>query len=199
RRRALAAQRPMTDFTGKVALVTGAASGIGRASALAFARRGATVVAAAVDVAGGEQTAELARESGGDALFIPSDVTAADQVCALIEKTVEHYGRLDCAHNNAGLLGTPMDLAQCSEAVWDRIVSVNLRGVWLCMKHEIPPMLENYTQKNPEVEAQLLLFQPLGRMGTPDEVAAAVVWLCSDEAAFVTGSAMTLDGAWTAQ
>ncbi len=252
----------MTDFTGKVALVTGAASGIGRASALAFARRGATVVAADVDVAGGEQTAELARESGGDALFIPTDVTAADQVCALIEKTVEHYGRLDCAHNNAGLLGTPMDLAQCSEAVWDRIVSVNLRGVWLCMKHEIPPMLqrgggaivntasvaglvgvrgfspyaatkhavvgltktaaldyarrgirvnavcpglvrtpmvENYTQKNPEVEAQLLLFQPLGRMGTPDEVAAAVVWLCSDEAAFVTGSAMTLDGAWTAQ
>lgn len=252
----------MSKFDGKVALVTGAASGIGRASALAFARQGAKVVVADVDIAGGEKSVELIGQSGGDALFFRADVTVGDQVSALVRKTVEHYGRLDCAHNNAGMLGAPAALAECSEEDWDRIVNLNLRSVWLCMKHEIlamiergggaivntasvaglvgvrglspytatkhavvglsktaaldyvkrgirvnaicpglvrTPMVENYMQKNPAVEEQLLMFQPLGRMAAPEEVAAAVVWLCSDEASFVTGTAMTIDGAWTAQ
>ena len=252
----------MLKFSGKVALVTGAASGIGRASALAFARQGAKVVVADVKVGGGEETVKLVGQGGGDALFFCADVTIADQISALVKKTVEHYGRLDYAHNNVGMLGAPAALAECSEEAWDRIVNVNLRSVWLCMKHEIPvmieqgsgaivntasvaglvgvrglspytatkhavvgltktaaldyvkrgirvnaicpglvrtPMVENYTQQNPVIEEQLLMFQPLGRMAAPDEIAAAVVWLCSDEASFVTGTAMTIDGAWTAQ
>jgi NAD(P)-dependent dehydrogenase (short-subunit alcohol dehydrogenase family) len=251
----------MSKFDGKVALVTGAASGIGRASALAFARQGAKVVVADVDIAGGEKSVELIGQSGGDALFFRADVTVGDQVSALVRKTVEHYGRLDCAHNNAGMLGAPAALAECSEEDWDRIVNLNLRSVWLCMKHEIlamiergggaivntasvaglvgvrglspytatkhavvglsktaaldyvkrgirvnaicpglvrTPMVENYMQKNPAVEEQLLMFQPLGRMAAPEEVAAAVVWLCSDEASFVTGAVLPVDGGYLA-
>ncbi len=129
------------DFTGKVALVTGAASGIGRASALAFAALGAAVVVSDVAAEGGEATVALIREAGGDATFIRADVSRADEVVTLIEGTVERYGRLDCAHNNAGILGPLGSLLDCPDEAFERLMAVNLRGVWHCLRAEIPPML----------------------------------------------------------
>src|SRR5262245_22121725 len=122
------------QFTGKVALVTGAAGGIGRAAALAFAREGAKVAVADVATKGGEETAQLIRDAGGDALFVPTDVTRADAVDALINRTIERFGRLDFAHNNAGVEGEAGPLADCPETDWDRTLEINLKGIWLCMK-----------------------------------------------------------------
>jgi len=130
------------QFEGKVALVTGAASGIGRASALAFAREGATTVVADVLVEGGEETVRIIKEAGGDALFVTTDVSKAAEVKVLIQKTVETYGRLDYAHNNAGIAGAEAPTAECTEENWDHTIAINLKGVWLCMKYEIPQMLK---------------------------------------------------------
>jgi len=126
---------------GKVCLVTGGASGIGRATALAFAREGAKVVVSDVAVAGGEETVRLIREAGGEAIFVPCDVSQAADVQALVERTVRAYGRLDCAFNNAGIEGMAARTADYSEEVWDRVISIDLKGVWLCMKYEIQQML----------------------------------------------------------
>ncbi len=126
---------------GKVALVTGAGAGIGRASALAFAAAGASVVVSDLDPIGGQETAELIARSGGDALFVKTDVTDVEQVEALVEQAVSHYGRLDCAHNNAGLLGTVASLIDSPDDNFDRVFDVNVRGVWLCLKAEIRQML----------------------------------------------------------
>ena len=243
----------------KVALVTGGSSGIGRASALAFIREGAKVVVADVNVDGGEETVKIIREVGGESIFVRTDVSKATEVEALVSKAVETYGRLDCAHNNAGVGASHRLMADCTEEDWDRIISVNLKGVWLCMKYEIQQMLRQgkgaivntasavglvalkrfpiYTAskhgvvgltkaatldyanagirinavcpgtiltplvkgafaREPELEAESLALHPMGRMGTPEEVAEAVVWLCSDAASFVTGHAMTVDGGW---
>src|SRR5438874_5257039 len=130
------------QFEGKVALVTGAASGIGKASALAFAREGARTVVADVIVEGGEETVRIIKEAGGDALFVRTDVSKAAEVETLIQKIVETYGRLDYAHNNAGIAGADAPTADCTEENWDQTIAVNLKGVWLCMKYEIPQMLK---------------------------------------------------------
>src|SRR5690349_3800106 len=127
-------------FEGKVALVTGAASGIGRASALAFAREGAKTVVADILVDRGEETVRIIKEAGGDALFVRTDVSRAAEDETLIQKIVETYGRLDYAHNNAGIAGADASTADCTEENWDRTIAVNLKGVWLCMKYEIPQM-----------------------------------------------------------
>ena len=249
------------QFEGKVALVTGAGSGIGRASALAFAREGARVLVADIDVAGGEETVRRVGQAGDEARFIQADVTRADEVHALIAATVDAYGRLDYAHNNAGIEGRAgIPFHEYPDEIWDRVLSVNLTGVFLCLKQEIKhmlgagggaivntasvagltgsrlgaytaskfgvvgltkltaveyapagirvnavcpgvirtPMVERaFFEPAPErsqAEARYAALHPLGRLGTPEEVAAAVIWLCSDAASFVTGLAMTVDG-----
>ncbi|MBB1521414.1 SDR family oxidoreductase [Aquipseudomonas guryensis] len=128
-------------FSGKVALVTGGAAGIGRATALAFAGEGLQVVVSDVDVAGGEGTVQLIREAGGDALFVRCDVTREAEVKVLMERTLAAYGRLDYAFNNAGIEIEKGKLAEGSEAEFDAIMGVNVKGVWLCMKHQIPLLL----------------------------------------------------------
>ena len=247
---------------GKVALVTGGASGIGRAAALAFAREGAKLVVADMNAEGGQQTVHMITEQGGEAILVQTDVTQPTAVKALISKTVETYGRLDCAHNNAGISGGGRALtAEYSEERWHQVIAVNLTGVWLCMKYEIPQMLSQgsgamvntasvagliggrglaayvaskhgvvgltktaaleYAQQgirvncvcpgvihtpmtarglsDPERRARIIASEPMGRIGTPEEVAEAVVWLCSDAASFVTGHTMTVDGGFVAQ
>ena len=128
-------------FEGKVALVTGASSGIGRATAGAFAREDATVVVSDIAVKGGNETVEMIQEAGGDAMFVKTDVANMTEVAALITKTIETYGRLDYAHNNAGGGGDSASTADYTKENWDRVVKVNLYGVWYCMKYEIPHML----------------------------------------------------------
>jgi NAD(P)-dependent dehydrogenase (short-subunit alcohol dehydrogenase family) len=127
---------------GKVALVTGAASGIGRATAVAFAREGAKVVAADVLVDDGEETVRLIKEAGGQAVFVKCDVSKRAEVEALVKKAVETYGALHCAFNNAGIEGRMAPSPDFSEEEWDRIIDVNLKGVWLCLKYELPQMLK---------------------------------------------------------
>lgn len=248
---------------GKVALVTGGGSGIGRASALALAREGARVVVADVAVTGGQETVALITQAGGNATFVPTDVAQASAVEALIATTVATYGRLDCAHNNAGIEGVFATTAEYPEDTWDRVMAINLKGVWLCMKYELPQMLRQgqgaivntasiaglvgashmpayvaskhgvagltktaaleyakagirvnavcpgiirtpmverfFVQRSPHAETRLSAVEPVGRLGTPEEVAEAVVWLCSEAASFVTGHTMTVDGGLVAQ
>ncbi len=127
----------------KVALVTGGSSGIGRATALACAREGAKVAVADIVVAGGEETAQLVKDAGGEAIFIKADMTKAADLEAMVNTIVETYGRLDCAHNNAGIEGALGKTANYEEAEWDKVIAIDLTGVWLCMKYEIPAMLKN--------------------------------------------------------
>jgi NAD(P)-dependent dehydrogenase (short-subunit alcohol dehydrogenase family) len=250
----------MAKLEGRVALVTGGGSGIGRATALAFAREGAKVAIADVNVAGSEETVHLIRERGGEALFVRTDVTEAVEVEALINDVGKTYGRLDCAFNNAGTVGKPSSTAQCTEEDWDWVISVNLKGVFLCLKYEIAYMLQQghgaivnaasvaglvgvknnvaYVASKhgvvgltkasalecaqagirvnavcpgfirtpilnldgaPEGESRYVSIEPMGRLGRPEEVAEAVVWLCSDAASFVTGHTMSVDGGMAAR
>jgi NAD(P)-dependent dehydrogenase (short-subunit alcohol dehydrogenase family) len=248
------------SFSGQVALVTGAAAGIGRATALAFANEGLKVVVSDVDVAGGEGTVELIRAAGGDASFCRCDVTRDAEVQALMAFTLETYGRLDYAFNNAGIEIEKGKLADGSEAEFDAIMGVNVKGVWLCMKHQIPLLLAQggaivntasvaglgaapkmsiysaskhaviglsksaaieYARKNIRVNAVCpavidtdmfrrayeadpkkgefaAAMHPVGRIGRVEEVASAVLYLCSDHAAFTTGQALAVDGGATA-
>lgn len=251
------------QLEGKVALVTGGGSGIGRATALAFAREGAKVIVSGRSVASGEETVRMIKAASGDVLWVKADVSQATEVEALIKKAVEVYGRLDCAFNNAGIEGVLAPTAECTEENWDRTIAVNLKGVWLCMKYEIPQMLkqgngaivnnasalglggiptlpayvaskhgvvgltktaaleyakldlrinavcpgairtplyeERVFKTHPQMEGLVTALEPVGRMGKPEEIAAAVVWLCSEAASFVTGHAMAVDGGWVAQ
>ncbi len=244
------------QFDGKVALITGAGSGIGRASALAFARDGAIVVVADISEEGGEETVQLIEADRGKASFIRADVSRGPEVQALVDNTVGLHGRLDYAHNNAGIMGAMSSIVDCPEDHWDRTMAINLKGVWLCMRSEIPQMLAHGGGAivNTSSAAGLVAFQglaayvaskhgvagltktaaleyaragirvnavcpgfidtplvkdvaegdfgrllPIGRLGTPEEVAEAVVWLCSDAASYITGHTMLVDGAMTAQ
>jgi NAD(P)-dependent dehydrogenase (short-subunit alcohol dehydrogenase family) len=244
-------------FSGRVALVTGGGSGIGRATALAFASEGAGMVVVDIADEAGHETVEFIQGRGGEARFIRADVSVSDDSERMVRETIKAYGRLDYAHNNAGIARGMASTVDCAEEDWDRIVAVNLKGVWLCMKTEIPRMLENgggaivntasiaglmgvrglgayvaskhgvvgltktaaleYAQAgirinavcpgwirtpllepalrdHPEMEEQMAAGNPSRRIGSPEEVAAAVVWLCSEAASYVTGHAMVLDG-----
>ncbi len=127
---------------GKVALVTGGGSGLGQATALAFAKHGAKVVVADMNVEGGNKTIRLIKEAGGDAIFVKCDVSKAAEVEAMVNKGVETYGRLDYAFNNAGIEGLRTPIVDYQEEIWDRVISINLTGVWLCMKYEVSQMLK---------------------------------------------------------
>jgi len=252
--------RSMTSqglMEGKVALVTGAANGIGRASALAFAREGARVAVADIDEVGGEATVAQIEARGAEAHFFPCDVSEDDQVRALVEGTVDRFGGLHCAHNNAGGGGGQARLIDTTRENWDRTVGLNLTGSWLCLQYELrhmeqhgggsivftssatsllgfpltgayaatkagmnqlvrtaaveyapagirvnailpgpimTAMTRRAIERNPSLEQHLQEAVPLGRIGQPEEVAEAAVWLCSDRASFVTGVALPIDG-----
>jgi NAD(P)-dependent dehydrogenase (short-subunit alcohol dehydrogenase family) len=248
---------------GKIALITGAGSGIGRATALAFAREGARVAVADVSEEWANESASLVNSAGGEAHAYVCDVAVERDVDALVTNAVQHFGRLDCAFNNAGIEGGPPGtrLHEYSSETFDRVVDVDLKGVWLCMRYEIAamlaqgdggaivntssiaglvgggtagyvaskhgvigltrraaveygrdrirvnavcpgsirtPMLERLFRAAPEREAANLEQTPLRRFGAPEEVAEAVVWLCSDRASFVTGHPLVVDGGWVA-
>jgi NAD(P)-dependent dehydrogenase (short-subunit alcohol dehydrogenase family) len=248
-------------FTGKVALVTGAASGIGRATALAFGRAGACVVVADTAIDGGHATAAMIVESGGKALFVRSDISKSGEVAALIEKTINYYGRLDFAVNNAALDEEGAPLAEGEEEQFDRIMGANVKGVWLCMKLQLrqmlkqgggaivnvssvsglvgapnraiyaaskhavvgltrsaaaeyaregirinalcpgavkTPMLARAVERDPADERQLPATQPMGRLAEPAEIANAALWLCSEQASYVNGHELVVDGGFTA-
>jgi len=252
---------------GRVALVTGAASGIGRVTAQVFAREGAKVVVSTdANVRGAEETVQLIKEAGGEAVFVQCDVSKAPEVEALINRAVELYGSLDYAYNNAGIgpdgKRIPVvPIVDTPEELWDRTIDINLKGVFLCMKYEIRQMLkqkygaivncsstgafkavpgfaaydaskiglfgltkaaalecatsgirvnvicpgptwrtrlyENLTSAQPEMKEHLKEIIPMKRMAEPEEMAEAVIWLCSDAASFVTGHIMPVDGGMT--
>jgi NAD(P)-dependent dehydrogenase (short-subunit alcohol dehydrogenase family) len=252
---------PTYDFAGQVALVTGAGSGMGVATARAFAAAGASVVLADISEAALASATDRLTAEGHQALGIVCDVADEEQVAALIERTVATYGRLDMAFNNAGIQAPPSDAADEPGETFDRVNAINLRGVWACMKYELRPMREQgsgaivncsslgglvgipgraayhaskhgvlgltksaaleYAPRGVRVNAvcpgtidtpmvagmvatgeldmvEALRNQPIGRLGTADEIAAAVLWLCSPGASFVVGVALPVDGGYTA-
>jgi NAD(P)-dependent dehydrogenase (short-subunit alcohol dehydrogenase family) len=238
----------------KVAMVTGGASGIGRATALAMAREGARVAVADRTEERAAATVALINAAGGQAIAIGGDVTREDQVAAMVARTVAAYGRIDCAFNNAGVAGNSVGpgrqrLHELSQTSFDAMLAINLTGVFLCLKHEIAQMLEQggggaiglatsghyvaakhgvvgltktaaieYAQDKIRVNCvnpgyvttpmteevvqtrldAVMAKVPMNRMGVPDEIAEAVVWMCSDKASFMTGASQVVDGGYYA-
>jgi len=252
----------MNEFQGKVALVTGGTSGIGRAAAIAYAREGAKVVVAGRRAAEGEETVRLVRAQGREAMFVPTDVAQEAQVKNLIGRTLEQFGRLDFAFNNAGIEQEPTPFLEQNEETFDRVMDINVKGVWLSMKYEIPAMLktgggaivntssglgviampgieiyvaskhavigltksaalefgkqgirvnavlpavidtdmfQRFAGEKPEFRAQMTAMHPIGRIGKPEEIADAAIWLSSSKSSFVTGHSLLVDGGFTAQ
>jgi NAD(P)-dependent dehydrogenase (short-subunit alcohol dehydrogenase family) len=250
----------MNQFAGKVAFVTGAANGIGRAAALAFAREGASVVVADISESGNQEIGRLINDLGAQALAVRCDVSRSDDVRQALNATSERFGRLDFAFNNAGIEYKIQPAVDITEEEWDRIMDIDLRVVFVCMKHEIPlmlkqgggaivntssgagvkgfkggaayvaakhgvvgltkaaaldyahanicinavcpgiidtPMMDRFSGGTAEGREAVIAQEPIGRMGTPEEIAAAVVWLCSDAADFVVGTALIVDGGQT--
>lgn len=251
----------MASLSGKVAIVTGGSSGIGKATAIAFAREGAKVVVASRREKEGQETVKQVQSAGSEGFFIKTDVSKETDVSAMVEKTIATYGHLDYAFNNAGIEQIPTPLVEQTEETFDQVMDINVKGVWLCMKHQIPQMLVSgggaivnmssiagiigapglpiyvaskhavlgltksvaleYAKEgirinavcpgmietdlldrafaNQEVKERLIAMHPIGRVGKPEEIAEAVVWLCSDKASFVTGQSLPLDGGYVAQ
>ncbi len=252
----------MKKFENKVVLITGASTGIGRATALAFAEEGATVVAVDVDDLAFAETEKLLSGTGSKFVYYHCDVGQVEEIRQMIDYVETDLGRLDYAFNNAGVEGDQAFTGVSTEDNWNRVININLRGVWACMRFEIPlllksgggaivncssiagivgfpgvpayvaskhgvigltraaaleyaqqgirvnavcpgvidtPMVQRFTGGNPDVEAYLKSSEPIGRMGRPEEVADAVLWLCSEGSGFVTGHALTVDGGWVAQ
>lgn len=252
----------MNEFQGKVALVTGGTTGIGRAAAIAYAREGAKVVVAGRRAAEGEETVRLVRAQGGEAMFVTTDVVQEEQVKNLIGRTLEQFGRLDFAFNNAGVDQQPTPLLEQTVEMYDRVMDINVKGVWLSMRHEIPAMLQSgggaivntssalgviafpgvevyaaskhavigltksaalefgkqgirinavlpaaietdmyrrFVGEKAEARAAMAAMHPIGRIGTPEEIADAAIWLCSSKSSFVIGHSLLVDGGFTAQ
>jgi NAD(P)-dependent dehydrogenase (short-subunit alcohol dehydrogenase family) len=252
---------PTYDFDGQVALVTGASSGMGLATARAFAAAGASVVLADINEDALRSATDSLTANGHQALRIACDVADEDQVAALVERTVGTYGRLDMSFNNAGIQVPPSDAADEPTEIFDRVNAINLRGIWACMKYELrqmrgqgsgaivncsslgglvglpgrasyhaskhgvlgltksaaleyaprgirinavcpgtidTPMVADMLANGELNMAEALRNQPIGRLGAADEIAAAVLWLCSPGASFVVGVALPVDGGYTA-
>ena len=250
------------EFEGKVALITGGGSGIGRATALAFAREGAQVVIGNRNVQRGEETVAMIKKAGGEASFKRTDVLVTKDIEALVDHAVKEFGGLDLAFNNAGIEGDVAPVTEQTEANYDAVMDVNVKGVWLSMKYEIPRMLERgggaivncssvagvvgfpnmspyfaskhavigltkvaaleYSAQGIRINAvnpavidtemvdriaagfgmkkdELVQFHPIGRLGRAEEIAEAVVWLCSKKSSFVTGHSLIVDGGFTAR
>ncbi len=249
-------------FESKVAIVTGAASGIGRAAALAFAREGAAVGLVDIDLPGIEAVARSIEAAGGRAEPVLADVSDPSAVSAMVEQVVGRFGELHYAFNNAGVVGAGAPIAEMPVESWQRGIGVMLTGVFLCLKYEIPAiiasgggaivntssgagligfpgmgdyvaskhgvigltrtaaleyvgsgirincicpgtarsrMVEDWMQGDPAAEAQVAGLHPIGRIAEPDEIAHAALWLCSDEASFMVGHSMVIDGGYTIQ
>jgi NAD(P)-dependent dehydrogenase (short-subunit alcohol dehydrogenase family) len=244
-------------FEGKTAFITGAASGIGRATAVAFAAEGARVVVTDRVEAALQETAEYVKESGGEVLAIACDVSKPEEIEAAVAQAVNTFGRIDCAFNNAGVENKATPLHEIELEEWDRILSINLRGTFVCMKHEIAQMVRqgsgvvvntssgagirgvaggasyaaskhamigmtksaalDYAKQNIRVNCVLpgniatpmmdrftggdiqkaIDLEPVGRLGKPEEIAEAVLWMCSDLGGFVTGASIVVDGGWS--
>jgi NAD(P)-dependent dehydrogenase (short-subunit alcohol dehydrogenase family) len=169
------------------------ASGIGRATALAFAREGADVVVADIAEQDNQDTAHMIQQAGGQTLVVQCDVTRSGDVQAALTKLVDEFGHLDVAFNNAVAEQERKATADVTEEEWDRILAVNLRGVFLSMKYE----MQRFTGGTPEGRDRVIGQESVGRMATSEEIAATVLWLCSDAASFVVGHAMVVDGGQT--